>query len=353
MIASPIISYLRLGNIYLEWNEIDQAQSYLSKVKEQFITDKQRLIPPGYYHYAGLWWPEGDQLPVIDWAGATVEEVEQYWQNSLKFQLEALESRIGPKPKIEERIAELEEWCALTFPGGYPAPPKPLEYQREPQYLTMAMVLIHQGNFEQAVSLLQELHQLAQSQGRIHNQIKILVVLALAYHISCDSNKQNNEQPGLALSSLRRALSLAEPGNYILIFVEEGKLLQQLLLQILPSLKEEDLKLYTYAANLLAVFGIEQVDEIQPSGTQDNHSKESIKYQAAGLENNRHLIEPLTERELNVLRLIGNGASNQEISTELVISISTVKKHSSNIFSKLGVGNRTQALIRARELNLL
>jgi len=130
-----------------------------------------------------------------------------------------------------------------------------------------------------------------------------------------------------ALSALCRALSLAEPEGYVRTFVDEGEPMAHLLRLSLSRGIAPD-----YVARLLAAF--DQEIEPEPPGMQS-------------------LVEPLTERELDVLRLIVAGLSNPEIADELVIAVSTVKTHINHIFGKLGVDRRTQAVARAQELSLL
>lgn len=346
-----ILSYLRLANIYLEWNKLDQAQIYLNKLEE---FDKQLgefYIPPGYYIYSGLWWPDGDQLSVLDWSNATNQQIEQYWQENYKAQFIALKIRF--RRNMAGRISELEKWCEETFPGGYPALPQPLDYQREPQYLTLVRLLIYQGRREQALALLNAVKQLAQKQGRTHSLIKILALLAICSSSPDNPQKHKNIPSEVALANLREGLLLAEPGGYIRVFVEEGEALKALLAQCLLMLEKgekEDNRLGLYARKLLAAFETEENTE---PDAQAALPEITIENQLPLADTSHKLPEPLTERELEVLRLIAKGASNQEIATRLVITLSTVKKHSTNIFDKLGVRNRTQALLTARELTLI
>jgi LuxR family maltose regulon positive regulatory protein len=132
-----------------------------------------------------------------------------------------------------------------------------------------------------------------------------------------------------ALNALELALLLAEPGGFIRIFVDEGPPMEQLLKaaaghQIAPK----------YIPKLLDVFGDAKTITTQLSSPQK-------------------LVEQLSVRELEVLHLIAAGYSNREIAGRLYISLSTVKGHSANIFGKLAVKNRTQAVARGRELKLI
>ncbi|HTP10038.1 MAG TPA: response regulator transcription factor, partial [Anaerolineae bacterium] len=134
-----------------------------------------------------------------------------------------------------------------------------------------------------------------------------------------------------------KALELAdEPEGSVMLFVEEGSAIKPLL-QVVADRAATPERLKQYARKLLAAFPVSDRALTSPvppvSGEQ--------------------LIEPLSKRELEILQLIGDGYSNLEIADRLVITLHTVKKHSSNIFTKLGVTSRTQAVARARQLGLL
>jgi LuxR family maltose regulon positive regulatory protein len=143
-----------------------------------------------------------------------------------------------------------------------------------------------------------------------------------------------NDRAGLTDSLT--ALELADPEGCILIFLEEGPAIMPLLQAVADRAATPD-RLKAYARELLAAFPT--ADRVVPPS--------EIPVAA------EQLIEPLSKRELEILQLIGEGCSNQEIADRLVITLHTVKKHSSNIFTKLNVTSRTQAVARARQLGLL
>jgi LuxR family maltose regulon positive regulatory protein len=171
----------------------------------------------------------------------------------------------------------------------------------------------------EALRLLARLLEAAEIAGRTGSAIKILALQALA------SQAQGDEDQ--ALSALQRALALAEPEGYVRTFVDEGKPMARLLRHALSQGIAPN-----YAARLLAAFG------------------EETKLTSPGMES---LLEPLSQRELEVLRLIVAGLANPEIAKELVIAVSTVKSHVNHIYGKLGAKSRTQAVARAQELGLL
>jgi LuxR family maltose regulon positive regulatory protein len=188
-------------------------------------------------------------------------------------------------------------------------------YEREFEYITLSRVLIAQGRPDQALLFLVRLPTLAEPMGRIGRVIQILNLQALAYQVQGDEVQ--------ALVALRRSLSLAEPEGYIRSFVDEGEPMAHLLRRALARGITPG-----YASRLLAAFG-----ESPPAA--------------------QALVEPLTARELEVLRLVAGGLSNREIAQQLVVAVSTVKSHINHLYGKLEVKNRTQAVARAQELGLL
>jgi LuxR family maltose regulon positive regulatory protein len=204
-----------------------------------------------------------------------------------------------------------------------------LEFHRYDEYRTYAQTLIAQGELDDALVLLARLLEMAVTASAMGLVIEVLVLEAIALQAKGTADQ--------AVTTLVRALSLAEPEGYVRTFVDEGEPMARLLSQILVAQRKghpalpQDIAL-NYIARLLAVFG----ETAEPT-----------------LVVAQPLVEPLSERELEVLCLIVAGLSNPEIAEELVIAVSTVKSHVNHIYGKLGVESRTQAVARARELELL
>ena len=207
-----------------------------------------------------------------------------------------------------------------------------LGYPFERAYLSLARVRIAQGRAKPAGAYLQDaLHllalllQQAERDARGGSVIEILILQALAL--------QAQQQQEQALAVLQRALVLAEPEGYTRLFLDEGPPM----LALLRLAQTQGIAPHYITSLLLAS------DEQPPAST------------AASFPTPRSavLVEQLTERELEVLQLIAAGASNEEIAEQLVISIGTVKRHVSNIFGKLTVSSRTQAVARAQAIGLL
>ena len=214
--------------------------------------------------------------------------------------------------------------------SGLSAEDGDLPYPRESEYLTLARVRIAQARsdpaalfLQQTLSLLDRLRESAEAKARTGSVLEILALRALALEACGDRTG--------ALSTLEQALVLAEPEGYIRLFVDEGAPMLALLRQA-----QAHSTVPGYIATLLAAFG-EAVPADRSSLAPASES----------------LLEPLTEREREVLRLLLEGASNREIARRLVLSVNTVKRHVYNLCGKLGVQSRTQAIARARTLNLL
>jgi LuxR family transcriptional regulator, maltose regulon positive regulatory protein len=209
-------------------------------------------------------------------------------------------------------------------------------YQREPEHLVLARVLLAEQAPEQALELLRRLHDLAAGQGRVGSVIEIRALQALALAASGDERG--------ALAALAEALALAWPEGYLRVFVDEGAPMASLLGRLAGPGQQrvaaaENLP-PDYLAQLLASFPPAAAGTSRPAGR-------AVAGPVPGL------VEPLSERELEVLALLAAGRSNQQIAGELVVALDTAKKHVSRILDKLGVANRTQAVARARELELL
>ncbi len=198
-----------------------------------------------------------------------------------------------------------------------------LGYARELEYLVLARYLLAQKRPEKALGLLERLGSAAKAQARIGSVIQIQVLQVLGFQAAGKGDQ--------AMKVLAQTLLQAEPEGYIRTFVDEGRPMAALLHSALSRGVTRD-----YTSRLLASF--------PPVGRGIEVSPHPVPFSFNA---------PLSERELEVLRLLATGASNEEIAGELSIALTTARKHVSNIISKLGVNNRTQAVSRGRDLGLL
>jgi LuxR family maltose regulon positive regulatory protein len=199
-------------------------------------------------------------------------------------------------------------------------------FVREVEYLVSARILILRGELEDAIDLVERLIERAQAGGRVTRQIEMYLVLALAVRELGDTNK--------AMTTLSKSLSLAESRGHIRLFVNEGPLMARLLYEALSR----DI-FPGYVRKLLAAFPNAEPEQLEPTKPQEASKAE--------------LVEPLSERELEVLALVAQGLTNREIASRLFLSLNTVKAHTRNIYGKLDVHSRTQAISRAGALGIL
>ena len=263
------------------------------------------------------------------------------------------------KVRVWIRQGRLTEALAWVREQGL-SPDDDLSYLREFEHLTLARVLIARyrsdrvpGSMHEALGLLARLLQAAEEGGRTGSVIEVLMLQALAHHTQGDLPR--------ARASLEHALTLAEPEGYVRVFVDEGEPLRSLILdcghlhraanavQVLRVEKRKHGEGHTsleYAGKLLAAFA-------QPAAL-----PQSVICSPAPLRSGDHrqmpaMIEPLSERELEVLKLLGTELSGPEIARKLSVSLNTVRTHTKNIYGKLGANNRRAAIRRAEELDLL
>jgi LuxR family maltose regulon positive regulatory protein len=246
----------------------------------------------------------------------------------------------------EGNVGAVRQWaesCGLT-PDG------PLSYQHDLHHQNLARALVIRGSrtgdltsLAQAAALLTRLRSAASQAGWVHEEIKILVLQAV--------NEQARGCRPEALQSLSRAVSLAEPGGYVQVFLAEGEPVRELLGVLAKDLHSSPLweqmapekqpaQMKKYLAGLLAAF-----DRPAGASATSRDTRPPIS--------SEQLVEPLSAREMDVLKLLAQGCSDKQIATALTISTGTVNKHLKNIYGKLDVHSRTEALAQARNLGLM
>ena len=326
-----------LGAVLLEWNDIEGASSALHKGIELLaLTGERRVQVRGYATLARLKYAQADIAGALD----TLERARPLWRGSDSYAA-ALQIRIR-LTQAENNPAEMAaawRWaqeCQIALDDGEKAPLIYLEEDwRYAERLTLARLLIvqrraqaHQEDGPDLGPLLRFLARqlpLAAAGGWNERAIELAILQALALQA------QGESAP--ALAALDRALALAEPEGYLRIFLDEGAPLAPLLYQAAERGIARE-----YAGRLLAAMldrGTGTVEHAAAAGQQPA------------------LVEPLSGREIEVLRLIAAGLSNREIATQLCITPGTVKVHTSHIYGKLHAHSRTQALYRARVLGIL
>lgn len=196
--------------------------------------------------------------------------------------------------------------------------------------MSRARVLLSQGNPSAALALLEPLRQQMEEKGWQDERLKVMVLMAITYHAQAEMDK--------AAQLLGETLSLAEPGGFVRIFVDEGEAMRQLLVDFRSAIEKHPAQpLLSYVEKLLAAF----LQPVVAAPESANH------HQKTGM------IDPLSEREMEVLKLLRSELSGPEIADQLIVSLNTLRTHTKNIFNKLGVNNRRAAVRRAEELDLI
>ncbi len=342
MVEIAAVANVGLGEIHYEWNDLESAMRYLAEgLKDARRVDDVEIIRDSRVLLARVHQTRGDlggALDAIDEArgilrgyGASRELIGPL----VALRMEVLLSQgdlEGAEHWAHERILERVSDPTRHRPAGVGM----LED------MALARLMIARGQTVDALELLAPLLETAESGGEVDAMIRILVLQSIALNLQ-DENEQS-------VGTLSRALVLAEPEGYVRTFISEGKTLKELLLVVRTARLDEETDIPAtvslhYLDRLLEAFGI------KPGAGEESAKEEPAGETAARLA--ADLPTPLSDREVEVLKLIADGKSNATIADTLYISVSTVKTHINNLYSKLDVESRTQALARARELNLL
>lgn len=317
--------YFCLGDLLREWNQLDEAERHLMqgiKLLQGPLTLDADILTFGAIALARLYQARGNYKSAL----MTLDELAE--QARICHFVPHLHAR-GAAVRVEIELAAGNVASPALWAGASGlSPTDAVNYLQEREYLTLARVRIAQGRgnsipplLSEVLGLLERLLEDAEAKARKGSVLEILMLRALALDAQGDRTG--------ALAALERALMLAEPEGYIRLFADEGLPMVALLRQAYGIAPD-------YVATLLQACG-------EPS------ERSSLLHAPRP----SPLVEPLTEREREVLRLLAAGASNREIAHRLVVSVGTAKKHVSNICGKLGAASRTQALARAREFHIL
>ena len=322
----PGLAELHLGasEVYREQGDLETAVTHLQTAQKLGI---QAMIPGDearlYTIMARLKMTQGNFTNALE----LLEEADRLF---VKTQIPNLRPIAAVRARVwlrQGKLADAGSWVQaqdLSVDDD-------LSYLREYEHITLARVLIAQGDngrsaitSKQASHLLYRLQEAAQAGGRQGSLIEILILQAVA--------QETQGNTAVALRTLEQALNLTEPEGFFQIFIDEGIAVATLLQKMQDIELGEKIK--RYVNKLLAALKANQ-QAVPASATP------------------QPLIEPLSQRELEVLQLIAEGLSNREISERLFLALNTVKGHNQRIFGKLQVQRRTEAVARARELGLL
>ncbi len=302
-------AHLGLAHVLYEWNDLDAAEQHTHQsiqLARQYESIIDRSIIAEVF-LARLKLAQGEVNAADSILAKTDESARQH--NFIHRIPEIAAARV----LTLLRQGNLAEAAQLAQTHGLPR--------------SQARVLLAQGDPLAALGMLTVYRQQTESKNWQDERLKTMILQAVALH--------TQGADGEAMQTLREALTLAEPEGFVRIFVDEGTPMTQLLSEalaqgILPA----------YVSKLLAAF----------EGEKHTTRESSSSPRAISLQ---PLIEPLSSRELEVLQLIAQGLSNDEIGKRLFLALDTIKGHNRKIFDKLGVQRRTEAVARARELGLL
>ena len=302
-------AHLGLARIFYEWNHMDAAEQHGQQsvqLARQFENIVDRIVACEVF-LARLKLAQGD----VAGAAAILAEADQSVRQH----------------NFVHRLPEVAAAQVLTLlhQANLAAAAQLAKTHELP--VSQARVRLAQDDPSAALAALGPLRQQAEAKGWEDERLKVMVLRAVALHARGEKDE--------AMQLLGDALALAEPGGFIRIFVDEGLPMAQLLSEsaargIMPD----------YSGKLLAAFEAEDQKSADVS-----HLPQALPAQS--------LVEPLSQRELEVLRLIALGLSNREISERLFLALDTVKGHNRRIFAKLSVQRRTEAVAKARSLNIL
>ncbi|HEX4204543.1 MAG TPA: LuxR C-terminal-related transcriptional regulator [Ktedonobacteraceae bacterium] len=333
-VFSAGIAHASLGHVFWEWNNLEAARLHLlqawdlglqTQAGKTLLTTASLLIlvshTQGKVQESDFWLQQVEDL------GQKLGQIE-----ILEFAATTRARLLLAEGRLENALHWMHEHHATLA--------NPTNQHNEFNQFTQARVLIAAGRAYpdgsytyQALALLQRLHTAAEEAGKVRSLLETLVLQALALELAGDGAG--------ALDALRQAVSLAERGRYMRLFVGEGDPMLKLLRQLHERQRSQkaagqsSINL-TYLSNLLKTFASLSAPPLP-----------------ASLEASEPLLDPLSRREHEVLRLIAAGRKNREIADELVVVTGTVKAHINVIYQKLGVSSRVQAVVRARTLGLL
>jgi LuxR family maltose regulon positive regulatory protein len=312
-------AHFELGKILYEQNDLSAAERRLSKGLRLLQKGQITIgLETGYAMLAQARQAQGNAAGAL----AAIDQAMQITQGNDIARLSTLTSAYRTRIWLAQGRLDLATRWAHDYQHS-----DEVEYLREFEDLTLARVLLAQGEPTQAQALLDTLLTSAEAAGRLGSVIEAQALRALACEATGDGDA--------ALEALARALETAEPEGYVRVFVDAGQPMADLLRRAL-------------ARGLKVAYVNRLLDALQPPvprQARSGYARPTVQ--------GTTLIEPLTDREMQVLGCLSEGLSNAEIAQRLFISLPTVKSHTRNIYGKLGVHNRKEAVFRARELGIL
>ncbi|HUV28936.1 MAG: HTH-type transcriptional regulator MalT [Anaerolineales bacterium] len=317
---------LGLGEIAREWNDLDAATGYLNEGLELFRLFGELGSVLSYVTLARIKEVQGDLDAAQEIVDLARQLAIQFDASTMDDELvDAYQAQLWIVQGKNEQVDGWVEYKQLKKLVTENIGPLRFNPMWEIYSQTLARVYISQGKYDDALRVIEPMLEIAEASQRMRSVLRVHAMQAVIYSL------KGNTQ--IALEKLEKALNLAKAEGFVRTFLDEGKPMVQLLYQAAARGVVPD-----YAEHLLAAYASSKPAEVSIRSKMEDHLV---------------LLEPLSARENEVLKLIADGKTNQEIAVMLHISLSTVKGHISNIYGKLSVHNRTQAVARANELGIL
>lgn len=321
------------AELFYEYNEMDLAVPLLMEgINQAEKTSSFGALIPGYFTLAKVCRAKGDldgALEVVDIAQNKVRSAKHFKWLPL---LEALKVRLFLEMGKMEPVTWWMQNNRLSIYDD-------LKITGEYEHITLAKVLLTQKKYDKAHLLLTRLLLFAEELDRFPSIIEILILQALAYHEMGDTNA--------AMLPLHKSLYLGEKEGYLRSFVDQGAPMAALLKKFIRWRAN-------YNRQELEVVSTEYIRKVSFFIKKETALRRGYNNLNGGLiENNKLPLEPLTLKEIQVLRLLAQELSNQEIADKLSVKLNTVKVHTRNIYHKLDINNRIRAVERARKLGII
>jgi len=330
--------HVGLSGIYYERNNLDAAKQHILKSKE---LGELNGLPKNAYRWRVA-------MARIQTSQGELDAALELLDEATPLYVSDFSPNVRPVSALKTRVwiaqGKLDQALDWARQNGLSADDD-LSYLREFEHITLARILLAQHNsshsespLRDAIGLLERLREAAEDGSRMNSVIEIYGLQALAH-------QKQSDLPA-ALGALEHALTTAEPEGYIRIFLDEGEsmrlLIEGLRLKIESQSRGQNNPLVAYANKILDAFSGSSAGSQLSIMPVENQKPKTVD-----------LVEPLSQRELDILRLFKTELSGPEIARELVVALSTVRTHTKSIYNKLNVNSRRAAVKRAMELGLI
>jgi LuxR family maltose regulon positive regulatory protein len=310
--------YVAYSLLLYEWNRLEEAEDYVERALRQKSLQPYALILVNASIYAArISQAKRDSAKAFELLEQVKPKIDSPDKSIFIQRLDAEKAHLSLANGSFDYVAAWLQSCGLNHNDAIPQ-------NRIREYLHLASALIEFGYLDEAIELLERLYRIVNDEDRLRDKVKVSIVQSIAFHRKGEAKN--------ALMKLEAALQLAEPGGFIRSFIEEGARMDELLTQYL-HIRQHNLIGNSTHVSLSYVNMLLQVMKVHMIGSPISGA--------------------LTRQELKIVQMIGMGLSNKQIAEQTQVKAETVKSHLKNIYRKLGVNSRIQALQRGKEMDLL